>query len=104
MLEAIVTLLRGLVELHQGNPTRMRALAAELHEEHRVVPLLVDAVAQILASRSRRPPDRLRAVAWLVCATVTHVGWTLVHAPPAVDLDEVLAGMRRMLRGLLAAR
>lgn len=101
---SVVTLLRGLVQLQEGNPTRMRALAQELHEEHTVAPLFVDAVAQILASRMRRPPDRVHAVAWLVCATVTHVGWTLVHQPPPVDLEEVLAGTRRMLRGLMAKR
>lgn len=104
LVDSIVTLLRGLVELHEGNPTRMRALAEELHEQHTIAPLFVDAITPILASRIRRSPDRVRAVAWLVCATVTHVGWTLVHQPPPVDLEEVLAGMRRMLRGLLAQR
>jgi AcrR family transcriptional regulator len=104
VVESIVTLLRGLVELHEGNPMRMRALARELHEQHTVAPLFVDAVAQILASRIRRTPVSQRAVAWLLCATVTHVGWTLVHEPPPVNLDEVLAGTRRMLRGLLAKR
>jgi AcrR family transcriptional regulator len=101
---SVVALLRGLVQLHEGNPTRMRALAEELHEEHAVAPLFVDAVAQILAARMRRTPASLRALAWLLCATVTHVGWTLVHRPPQVDLEEVLAGARRMLRGLLAKR
>jgi AcrR family transcriptional regulator len=104
VVKSVVTLLRGLVELHQGNPTRMKALADELHEEHAVAPLFVDAVVQILTPRIRRPPDRVRAVAWLLCAMVTHVGWTLVHQPPPVDLEEVLAGVRRMLRGLLAKR
>ncbi len=104
VVESIVTLLRGLMELHEGDPARMQVLAEELHEEHRVAPLFVDAVEQILAVRIRRPPDRVRAMAWLVCETVTHVGWTLVHIPPPVDLEEVLAGVRRMLRGLLAGR
>lgn len=104
MVESIVTLMRALVELQQGNPARMRALAAELHEERVAVPSFVDAVTQILASRRRRPAASVRAMAWLLSATVTHVGWTLVHTPPPVDLDEVLAGMRRMLRGLLGAR
>jgi hypothetical protein len=82
----------------------MKALAEELHEEHTVAPSFVEAVVQILAVRMCHAPARLRAVAWLLCETVTHVGWTLVHQPPPVDLDEVLAGMRRMLRGLLAKR
>jgi hypothetical protein len=37
-------------------------------------------------------------------ATVTHVGWTLVHTPPPVDIEEIRAGMRRTLRGPLGAR
>jgi AcrR family transcriptional regulator len=102
--ESVVTLLRGLVELHDGNPTRMKALAEELHEEHTVAPLFVDSVAQILAPRMRHASARLRPLAWLLCETVTHVGWTLVHRPPQVDLEEVLAGTRRMLRGLLTSR
>lgn len=104
VVEAIVTLLRGLVDLRAGNPTRMRALASELHEEHAGAPLFVDAVAQILSARGRRSARSVRAVAWLVCSTVTHVGWTLVHDPPPVDMEEVLAGVRRMLRGLLGVR
>lgn len=104
MVDSIVALLRAMVELHEGNPTRMRAIAEELHEQHTVDPLFVDAVTRILAARSRRTAGSLRALAWLLCETVSHMGWTLVHAPPSVDLEEVLAGVRRMLRGLLAAR
>jgi AcrR family transcriptional regulator len=105
LVEAIVALMRAMVELHKGNPARMRVLAEELHEDRQaVVPAFVDAIAELLRARTRLTAPALNAVAWLVCATVTHVGWTLVHQPPPLEVEEILAGMGRMLRGLVGPR
>jgi AcrR family transcriptional regulator len=105
LLDGIVALMRAMVELHQGNPARMRALLEELHEESSAedAEALVDKVTAILAARSREPAHRLRATAWLACLTVSQVGRTLVHQPPSLDSEEILAGLARMLRGLLDA-
>jgi len=66
--------------------------------------LLSNAFDEILTTHTRLPAHPRRAVAWLVCTTVTHVGWTLVHQPPPIDVEEILAGMCRMRRGLVGDR
>lgn len=105
LVEAIVALMRAMVELHKEDPARMRVLAEELHEDRQaVVPAFVDAIAELLSARTHLTAPALNAVAWLVCATVTHVGWTLVHQPPPIEVEEILAGMGRMLRGLVGSR
>lgn len=61
---------------------------------------LTDATTKILAARLGGSLESIRPTAWLACMTLTHVGRTLVHDPPAVDMDALLAALARMLRGL----
>jgi AcrR family transcriptional regulator len=102
LVEAIITLMRTMASVHQSAPARMRALAEDLHEATSPTELamLVDATASILSKRSGRPAACLRPVAWLASVTLTQVGRALVHHPPDVDLEELLASLAHMLRGL----
>jgi len=104
LVEAILLLMRAMVELHHESPSRMRALVEELHEESSVVDAdrFIEITANILTQRFNAPAPRLRAVAWLACTTVTHVGRALVHQPPPLDTEEVLVNLGSMLRGLFA--
>ena len=104
LVEAIVALMRAMAGVHRNAPARMRALAHDFREDMSPaeVDVLVDATASILSRRSGRPEDSLRPTAWLACVAVGQVGRALVHHPPAVDLEQLFAGLARMLRGLFA--
>ena len=41
-------------------------------------------------------------MAWLACVTLGNVGRALVHHPPALDIEQLLAALAGMLRGLIA--
>ena len=104
LVEGILLLMRAMVALHNESPSRMRALAEELHEESSAVDTgrFVEITSNILSQRFNAPAPRLRAAAWLACTTVTHVGRVLVHQPPPLDTEEVLMNLGSMLRGLFA--
>jgi AcrR family transcriptional regulator len=104
LVDGIVALMRAMAELHKGNPARMRVLVEELREEADSVNIdpFAKAMVAILRQRTRRPTEMLRPIAWLTCLTVTHVGRTLVHRPPALDIASVLDALACMLRGLFA--
>lgn len=102
LVDGILLLMRAMVDLHQESPSRMRVLVEELHEEMSLVDAghFVEITANILSQRFEAPAPRLRAVAWLACTTVTHVGRALVHQPPPLVTEEVLINLGSMLRGL----
>jgi AcrR family transcriptional regulator len=106
MVDAIVMLMRAMLELHDGSPARLRALEHELHEHAAPEDLdaFVEHTAALLAVRAGRPPARLRATAWLACLTLTHAGRALVHDPPDVDREDLFDGLTRLLHGLFASR
>ena len=62
-----------------------------------------EATTKILAARFTRTKDSVRPVAWLACVTLGNVVRTLVHHPPALDLEQLLAALAGMLRGLFAS-
>lgn len=103
IVERTVVLMRAMVELHQDNPARMRALAHELDERmsSEEIEHFTEQLARILGARRRCREAEVRPVAWLLCMTVSHIGRTLVHDPPALDGETLLADLSRMLRGLL---
>lgn len=105
MVESIVALMRAMVDLHSDNPARMRALVEELDEgdSSEEIDSFVEATMPVLAVRMARAREALRPTAWLLCTTVRHVGRTLVHAPPELDIETLLQGLAAMLRGLLGA-
>jgi hypothetical protein len=101
---AIVGLVRAMAELHTRDPARLRAIAEELHEQMSAeeIQAFTEATSRILAGRFDCSEDAVRPAAWLACSTVSLVGRTLVHHPPALDLDQLLAALERMLRALFA--
>jgi hypothetical protein len=103
LVDAIITLMRAMAEVHRNAPARMRALADDLHDEPSLAELeqFVEATVSILSKRTGRPEASLRAMAWLTCVTVSDVGRALVHQPPQIDLEDLLESLGRMLRGLL---
>jgi AcrR family transcriptional regulator len=105
IVERTVVLMRAMVELHRGDPARMRVLTRELDERmsSEEIDQFTDQLARILGARGRCGEDEVRPVAWLLCMTVSHIGRALVHYPPALDSETLLAGLSRMLRGLLGA-
>ena len=104
VVDAIIGLVRAMVELHEHDPARMRAISEELEEDTSPaeVESLTETTARILAARLGRSPESVRPAAWLACMTVTSVGRALVHNPPALDVEGLLAALARMLRGLFA--
>ena len=103
LVASILALMRAMASVHESAPARMRALAEDFHETTSPAELarFVEATTHILAARSGRPAASVRPTAWLLCVLVTQVGRALVHEPPDVDLEELLSGLGRMLRGLL---
>jgi AcrR family transcriptional regulator len=103
LVDAIITLMRAMAEIHRSAPARMRALADHLHDDPSPAELeqFVEATVRSLSKRTGRSEVSLRAIAWLTCVTVSEVGRTLVHQPPEIDLEDLLQGLGRMLRGLL---
>ena len=101
---AIVGLVRAMAELHASDPARLRAIADELHEQTSAdeIDSFTEATTRILASRLRCPESAIRPAAWLACVTVSLVGRTLVHHPPALDVEPLLDALERMLRGLFS--
>jgi AcrR family transcriptional regulator len=104
MVEGMVGLMRALAELHADAPERLQAIAEELHDELSAAELddFLEATTKILAARFRRTEDSVRPVAWLACTTLGNVGRALVHHPPALDVEQLLAALAGMLRGLFA--
>jgi AcrR family transcriptional regulator len=104
MVEVIVGLMRAMAELHAGAPARLRAISEELHDEisDAEIQSFSEATTSILATRLNRTEDRVRPMAWLACVTLGNVGRALVHHPPALDVERLLAGLAGMLRGLFA--
>ncbi len=104
LVDAIVDLMRVMAGLHRNAPARMRALAADLREgtSPAELDMFVADTTRILSERSGRSQDSLRTKTWLACVAVTHVGRAVVHDPPDVELEELLEGLGRMLRGLFA--
>jgi AcrR family transcriptional regulator len=102
IVDGIVALMRGLVQLHESAPARMRVLVDELGEGEmdNEGEAFVSAVAELLRVRTGLPAEALRPTAWLACTTVTQLGRTLVHRPPAFDIEALLGELAHMLRGL----
>jgi AcrR family transcriptional regulator len=102
--DAMVGLMRAMAELHADAPERLRAISQELHEEisGAEIQAFSEATTKILATRFNRTEDDVRPIAWLACVTLGNVGRTLVHHPPALDVEQLLAALAGMLRGLFA--
>jgi AcrR family transcriptional regulator len=103
IVERTIVLMRAMIELHQDDPARMRVLAHELDERmsSEEIEEFTDRLARILGARSGRSETEVRPTAWLLCMTVSHIGRALVHDPPALASEILLAHLSRMLRGLL---
>ena len=67
-----------------------------------VLSVYSEATTKILAARFTRTKDSVRPVAWLACVTLGNLGRTLVHHPPALDLEQLLGALADILRGLFA--
>jgi AcrR family transcriptional regulator len=104
IVDVLVGLMRAMAELHADAPERLRAISQELHEEISGAEIqdFSEATTKILASRFNRTEDDVRPIAWLACVTLGNVGRTLVHHPPALDVEQLLAALAGMLRGLFA--
>jgi len=104
MIDGMVGLMRAMAELHADAPERLRAMSEELHDEVSSAEFqsFLEATITILAERFDRTEDRVRPVAWLACVTLGNVGRTLVHQPPALDVEQLLLALAGMLRGLFA--
>ena len=104
MVDVMVGLMRAMAELHADAPARLRAISEELHEEvsDAEIQSFSEATTKILATRLDRTEDEVRPTAWLACTTLGNVGRTLVHRPPALDIEQLLAALAGMLRGLFA--
>ena len=104
VVDAMVGLVRAMAELHADAPERLRAISQELHEEisGAEIQAFSEATTKILATRFNRTEDDVRPIAWLACVTLGNVGRTLVHHPPALDVEQLLAALAGMLRGLFA--
>jgi AcrR family transcriptional regulator len=104
MVDVIVGLMRAMAELHADAPARLRAISEELHEElsDSEIQSFSEVTTKILAARFNRPEDDVRPIAWLACVTMGNVGRTLVHQPPALDVEHLLVALAGMLRGLFA--
>jgi len=104
MVDVLVGLMRAMAELHADAPARLRAISEELHEEILSAELqsFAEATTRILATRCNRTEDSVRPMAWLACVTLGNVGRALVHHPPALDVEQLLAAIAGMLRGLFA--
>jgi len=104
MVDVIVGLMRAMAELHADSPARLRAISEEVHEETpgAEIQFFFEATTRILATRFNRTEDSVRPMAWLACVTLGNVGRALVHHPPALDVEQLLAALASMLRGLFA--
>ncbi len=104
MVDVMVGLMHAMAELHAGAPARLRAISEELHEETlgAEIQSFLEATTKILATRFNRTEDSVRPMAWLACVTLGNVGRALVHHPPALDVEQLLAALAGMLRGLFA--
>jgi AcrR family transcriptional regulator len=104
MVDGMVGLMRAMADLHEDAPERLRAISQELREEisGREMQSFTEATTKILAARFSRTEDSVRPVAWLACVTLGNLGRTLVHHPPALDVEQLLAALADMLRGLFA--
>jgi AcrR family transcriptional regulator len=104
MVVVMVGLMRAMADLHANAPRRLHAISQELHDETSgdAIQAFAEATTKILATRFFRTEDSVRPMAWLACMTLVNLGRTLVHQPPALDVEEVLAALTGMLRGLFA--
>jgi AcrR family transcriptional regulator len=104
MVDVLVGLMRAMADLHADAPARLRAISEELREEQSGAEIqsFAEATTTILATRFNRTQDSVRPVAWLACVTLGNVGRTLVHHPPALDVEQLLTALAGMLRGLFA--
>lgn len=102
LVDGIVMLMKGMAELHQANPRRMRALAEELEHPLSSAEILAftDATVDLLVHRTGQEASKVRATAWLASLTLAQLGHALVHRPPDVPLDPVFDSLTRMLQGL----
>jgi AcrR family transcriptional regulator len=106
MVDVLVGLMRAMADLHADAPARLRAISEELREETSGAEIqsFAEATTRILATRFSRTQDSVRPMAWLACVTLGNVGRTLVHHPPALDVEQLLTALAGMLRGLFATR
>ncbi len=104
MVDVMVGLTRAMAELHADAPARLRAISEELQEEisGAEIQSFSEATTRIFATRFNRTEDSVRPMAWLACVTLGNVGRTLVHHPPALDVEQLLTALAGMLQGLFA--
>ena len=104
IVDALIGLVRAMAELHEHDPERLSAISRELEGETSPAELesFTEVTTELLAARFGRTRERVRPAAWLACLTLNHLGRTLVHNPPAIHVDRVLAALAQMLRGLFA--
>jgi AcrR family transcriptional regulator len=104
VVDALLGLMRAMSDLHTDLPAHLRVISDEqqAHASPDEIERFTDAATPILAARFGCTQDRARATAWLASMSMAHVGRALVHHPPAVDREDLLAAIACMLRGLLA--
>jgi AcrR family transcriptional regulator len=102
LVDGTVALMRGLAQLHENAPLRMRVLVDELGEgsEEEAADGFVNAIIRALHVRTALPSEDLRPTAWLAYVAMSQIGRTLVHRPPVLDLETLLGELGHMLRGL----
>lgn len=104
LVPGIINLMRAMVELHEADPERMRAILEELDEgaSRSELEEFAGATLAVLQRRTGRDAEELRAMAWLASTALTHVGRALVHAPPPIAFDSIFDSLGRMLEGLFS--
>lgn len=104
LTSGIVMLMRGMVELHEADPDRLRALAEELEEptSRTEAEQMADVTVRVLQQRTGKSEEAVRAIGWLAAIALTHIGRALVHNPPRVPLDSLFDSLARMLDGLFS--
>jgi AcrR family transcriptional regulator len=105
LVELALELLRAMAKENAGNPRLMAAIERELgwleHEDDAEFDLS-GRVTDILRRRTAIAPQRLAVTAELMIMTVAPLSRWLVHSKPAaLDTELFVAGVGRMLRGLV---
>jgi AcrR family transcriptional regulator len=105
LVELALDLMRAMARVNAQNPRLMAAIDRELgwleHDDDAELELS-ERITDILRRRTSLPTRRIAVTAELMLLTVAPLSRWLVHGkPPALDTELFVAGVGRMLRGLL---
>jgi AcrR family transcriptional regulator len=105
LVELTLDLMRAMARVNAKNPRLLAAIDRELgwleHEDDAELELSAR-ITDILRRRTSLPARRIAVTAELMLLTVAPLSRWLVHGkPPTLDTELLVAGIGRMLRGLL---